>query len=113
MGILTAPQMRVQGASETRNLVVKFTPVLEEDELLSGTPTITETGTSDLTISNKAISTSALTISGSTAIAATAVQCTVTGGTAGKLYDIKIVIGTNGSPAQTFARHILVKFEED
>jgi len=111
MSILTAQQIGVQGAGATRNHAVSFADWLDSGELLSGTPTITEVTTSDLTITNKAISTATLTINGISVATAAAVQMTVAGGTAGTTYVIKILVATDATAAQTLEAYTTLRIE--
>ena len=55
---------------------------------------------------NKAVRTEALTINGATVAIGEAVQFTITGGTAGQLYAVTIVVGTDSTPAQTISRDV-------
>lgn len=96
-------------AGETRNISVRFAGVLDVGEALTGTPTISELDTTDLTISSKAISVAALTITGVSTPIGQAVQCAVSGGTAGNTYDIQIVATTDSTPAQTIYGNIKLK----
>lgn len=96
MGI-SSPEIQQKGAAETRNVSVDFSGRLDAGELLTGTPTITENTTSDLTITNKVVSTDTLTIRGNKIGPGQAVQCRVAGGTAGRLYSLTISVGTTGS----------------
>ena len=90
-------------AGETRAFAVNYTDKLESGELLTGTPTIVEVTTSDLTLANKAVSTGSLTILGDTVATGAAVQWTVAAGSglSGE-YTIRVTVGTDATPAQTF-----------
>lgn len=96
-----APQVHEMTTTETRLVSVGFINKLESGELLTGTPTVAEETTSDLTITNKAVNTSTLTIDGVSHAAGQAVQFLVTGVVAGTLYSIDILCGTDATPAQT------------
>lgn len=89
-------------AGEIRNVAIDYTDSLDSGELLTGTPTVTEVGTSDLTIDNKAVSTGSLTILGNTVATGAAVQfrVTATSGLSG-VYAIRTTVSTDASPAQT------------
>lgn len=97
----TAPQRRTKTVGETRNLAVSFVDVLDASELLTGTPTVVEVTTSDLTITNKAVNNASMVVNGETCLAGQVVTCTVAGGVAGTDYQIRITVGTNASNAQT------------
>lgn len=108
-----AIQTQQKTASEIRNIAVSFTGKLDSGEACTGTPTITEVTTSDLTISNKVVSTAILVINGVSTPIGEAVQCSVTGGTAGTTYEIQIAAGTDSTPAQTMYGTIKLKVLED
>lgn len=99
----TAVQRVQMSAGETRNAAVDYTAKLESGELLTGTPTVAEVTTSDLTISNAAVSTGSLTILGDTVATGAAVQFKVvaTSDLSG-LYTVSVTVGTDATPAQTF-----------
>ncbi len=83
---------------ETRNCAVSFKGMLDSGELLSGTPTVAEITSSDLTLGSKALNTATLTIDDDTSVLASqAVQFTVTGGTADTKYQVLITVGTDDS----------------
>ena len=96
-----ATQIRQKGANETRNVSVSYDDKLESGELLTGTPTITDS-TGDLTLSNKLVSTGAETINGISVSAGAAVLFTCAGGTSSTTYTIRIQVTTDASNAQTF-----------
>lgn len=110
---LVAPQLHEIGIEETRAIAVDFQGKLDDTtspvEKLTGTPTITEVGGTDLTLASKVVSTGALTINGATVGIGEAVQftCAATGATSGKLYSITIVCGTDAS--QTVSGSVRVK----
>ena len=61
-------------AGGTDDVAISFAGKLRGSELLTGTPTVVEVGSSDLTLSNKAISTAVLTILGESTAVGAAVQ---------------------------------------
>lgn len=67
---------------------------LDPGEALSGTPTVTEVDTSDLTISQKTLNSTELTINGNTVAANCAVLFKIAGQKAGTLYHIKYTVNT-------------------
>ena len=101
-----ATQIRQKGSSEIRNVAVSYADKLETSELLTGTPTITEVSSSDLTLSNKIVSTGALTINGVSASAGQAITFTVAAGTSSTVYTIRIQCGTDATNPQTFDDHV-------
>ena len=106
MGQNTAPQRHQIAVGEVRNHAVSFADVLDAGELLTGTPTVAEQTTSDLTISNEAVSTSALTINHNTVPAYEAVQFSVSDQKAATAYKIKITVSTDATPAQTLVKYV-------
>ena len=111
-----APQRNSKTVSEVRNVAVSFSGKLDSGELLTGTPAITEVSASSpqaLTFSNIAISTAILTINDISTPIAEAVQFKVSGGVANTTYTIKIVIGTDSTPAQTLYGSIILKVKAD
>jgi hypothetical protein len=99
------PQVPTISAGETESCAVDFTDRLDSGELLTGTPTVTEVTTADLTLGSKAVNTSALTMFGSTVAVGAAVQFTVSGQQASSLYTLSITVSTDATPARTFARY--------
>lgn len=96
-------------AGETRNISVRFSELLDSGEALTGTPTILEQTTSDLTISSKVVSTAITVINGVSTPIGEAVQCSILGGTAGTTYDIQIVAASDSTPAQSIYGNIRLK----
>lgn len=96
----TAPQRHTKSAGESRAVAVSFKGLLNDGELLTGTPTVVEVTTTDLTLSSKAVNGSSIRVNNDTCVAGQAVQFLVAGGVAGSNYQIKITVGTNASPAQ-------------
>ena len=112
MGANTAPERPTLAVGETRNFAVSFVNILDSGESLTGTPTVAEETTTDLTLSNKAVNTVALTINGKTVAVGKAVQFRASGfKVSGSPYIIKITVGTTASPAQTLVKY--VKFYTD
>lgn len=89
---------------DTRSAKIDYRKDLDSGELLTGTPTVVEQDTSDLTISNVAVSTTTETVKGETVAIGQAVVWTVTGGLeSNSPYLIRVTTSTDASPAQTFA----------
>jgi hypothetical protein len=78
MGIvaLEYPPMAV---GDDRPFAYSFVGTLDDGDTLTGTPTVAEQTTSDLTITNKAVSSTELTINSAAVPAAMAVQFNVSG----------------------------------
>lgn len=94
----TAPEVPTFAPGEVRNGSVSFANWLDSGETLSGTPTVAEVTTTDLTITNKAVSTAALTINDKSVALGQAVQFTFTGQLATRAsYTIQITTVSSGS----------------
>ena len=107
MGTNLAPETPTLAVGEVRNFAVSFVDVLDSGELLTGTPTVAEETTSDLTIANKAVNTAALTVNGQSVAIGQAVQFKVSGQlTTHTPYKIKITVSTTATPAQTLVRWV-------
>ena len=63
---MAANQIRHKHASETRTISVDYTDKLDVGESLTGTPTIAEVTTTDLTISGAQLNSGSLTINNET-----------------------------------------------
>ena len=86
----------------------QFVEHLDSGELLTGTPTIVEVTTSDLTLANKAVSTAQYTDKDGVVVAiGQAVQCSITSATAGT-YTVRITVSTDATVARTFIRDITI-----
>lgn len=111
-----AIQRPTKTASEVRNVAVSFSGKLDDGELLTGTPTVTEVSPSSpqaLSFSNIAVNTAALTINGVTVPIGEAVQFSLSGGVANTAYTIKIAVGTDATPAQTLYGSIDIRVKAD
>lgn len=104
----TAKQRPIMVSGETRNGKVSFVDLLDSGESLTGTPTVVEVTTSELTISNAAVNTAEETINGETVAIGKAVLFKVTDGGSGDLatYTLRITVSTDATPAQTFERYV-------
>lgn len=103
MSAHVAPEVYTIGIGEIRNVAVSFVDTLDVGELLTGTPTVVEVGTSALTLSSKVVNTVTLTINGETVLAGQAVTFNVNAASAvaGTVYYVLITCSTNATPAQT------------
>lgn len=109
----TAPQRHTKSVSELRNVAIDCRGLLDTGELLTGTPTIVEVTTTDLTLSSKAVNGSSLTINGEVCIAGQALTFRVAGGVAGSSYVIRATVGTTSTPAQTLVIAVRLTVEAD
>ena len=111
-----APQRNTKTVLEVRNTAVSFSGKLDDGELLTGTPVVTEIDASSpqaLTFSNVAISTAIKTINDISTPIGEAVQFSVSGGVANAVYVIKIACGTDSTPAQTLYGSITLRVRAD
>ena len=96
----------------TRTLRFSYDEVLETNELLTGTPTVIEVITSDLTIDNITVSASELTIKNEGVAAGRVLVFRASGhGVANAPYTLMIIISTDATPAQTFIRQLIISVE--
>lgn len=96
MGRGTAEQLPYCIVGETRTPGYSFAGKLDSGELLTGTPTVVEQTTSDLTITNKVVNTTALTLNNEEVAIGQAVQFKISGQLlANSPYVIKITCGTD------------------
>lgn len=108
MGAITASQRPPAATGDTRNCACSFAAQLDSGESLTGTPTVVEQTTTDLTIASKAVNTAVLTINGTSVAIGAAVQFKVSGmKTTGSPYTIKVTVSTNATPAQTLVRYFV------
>lgn len=101
--------IRSKRAGETRRVVVNFSGNFLADEILTGTPTVVEVGSSDLTISDVGINALDETVAGRVALVDQAVAFTVAGGTAGTEYRLRITATTNAQYPQTLISDITLR----
>ena len=110
--VQVCPQVQYTSVGSTRMVAVSFALQLDDGELLTGTPTVVEQTTSDLTLGNKAVSTAALTILGETVPIGEAVQFSVSGGTAANSpYLVRVTCGTDATVAQTLSVDVEMVWE--
>lgn len=104
----TAPQRPSASIGSVRNVSISFAEQLCAGELLTGTPTVVEDTSSDLTIISKAISTSAKQINDVTVPTGEAVQCNVSGFANNFPYTLNISCDTDADPPQTLKGRIVI-----
>ncbi|MGB0971914.1 MAG: hypothetical protein ACPGVG_13280 [Mycobacterium sp.] len=107
-GTVEYPECFELGESEKRAPKCSFLGDLPSGVVLTGTPTVTEIGTSDLTVADVQLNTAALTLKGMTHAIGTVVIFTVTGAKAGRMYKIRVRAQTNGSPSENPERIVAV-----
>ena len=105
--VIDCPQIHECSVGSTRIVSVSFSDLLDDGELLTGTPTVTEVTTTDMTLGNKAVSTAALTILGVTVPIGEAVQFTASGGLAANgVYRVTVSCATDAATPQTMIRNV-------
>lgn len=107
------PEIIELKVSEVRNVATSFIGLLDDGELLTGTPTIVEITSTDLTLTNKAVNTSALTINGKTVAVGQAVQFTISTPVANTNYSIRLTAATDSTPAQTLILTVRIRGKAD
>ena len=88
-------------AGEVPNVSVNCTGVLDGAEIITGTPTVLEQETADLTIDNKVTNSSAIVIKGVTVAIGQAIKFRAAGFVAGRSYRVRLTMTTNSTPAAT------------
>jgi len=111
--VLKLDQIQRMSVGDTEMAAIDYQDHLDAGELLTGTPTILEQGSTDLTLGNKVVSTAALTILGSTVSIGQAVQFSVTGSSnsTGKLYEVRVTTVSDSTVARTFVRDLRILFD--
>ena len=110
---IIASEEPVLAVGETNIISVSFADVLNEGELLTGTPAIVEITTSDLTVSNNQINTTALTMGDHIIAIGKAVQFKLIGQVVvSSPYTMKITVLTDSTPPQTKVRGITFTVED-
>jgi hypothetical protein len=109
---ITAQQQRTLSAGSTRIVRLNCTNDLDDGASLTGTPTVTEVTTSDLTIANKAVNSATYSdsVTQGTVAIGKAVICTVAGGTAGSTYTLRITVSTDSTPAETLVYDVQISW---
>lgn len=112
MANIDPPERRTCRVGETRTVAVSYVNLLESGELLTGTPTVAEVTSTDLTISDVVVNTEALTINSKAAAIGQAVQFKVSGQVAATArYTLLVTVSSDASPAQTFVRKLTLLVE--
>ena len=87
---------------DTDVAAVDLTDYLDSGETFTGTPTVVEITTTDLTITNKTVNTAVLTLNGRTVAVGAAIQFKVSGMAANKTYKVQVTGTTTASRTLTF-----------
>ena len=112
--VVYLPQRPIISVGDIEKVSVNFTDHLDSGESLTGTPTVVEVSTTDLTLASKAVNSATYVeaVTGDTVAIGKAVQFTVTGLTvANSPYTIRVTASTNATPARTFVRDLYLSAE--
>ena len=101
---IKAKELPRKSPNDTDAGAVSFALELRSGELLTGTPTAEEQTTSALTLSNVGLNSGTVDIAGQSTLANQAITFSVSGGSSGTLYSIKVTCGTDSSPARSLNR---------
>ena len=102
MPVNLSPQRHTVARGEIVNVAVSMIGLLDAGELLTGTPTVLEVTTTDLTLGSKIVNTASITINSVVNLAGQAVTFTAAPTvTALGSYTVTVTCGTNATPAQT------------
>ena len=104
---ITLQQLPSISEGDTEVGAVSFAETLDTSETLTGTPTVVEVTTSDLTIGDVAVSSAALDILGESVAAAEAITFSVSGQEAGQIYRVRVTATTTSTVARTLVRDAL------
>lgn len=107
--VQTLPQIGRISAGDIETVAIDFRLQLDDGELLTGTPTVAEVTTTDLTIDDETVNTGELVILTETVVAGQAVQFTVSGQVAGSTYRVRITVITDSDPFRRFVRDALIE----
>ena len=94
---VTASDNVIKQPSESILYTFNFTALLSSGETLSSVTSLTEDGTSDLTIGTATVNTAAVTVDGTTIAIGMAVQARISGGTDGEAYRLECICTTSDS----------------
>ena len=111
---IALPQRHTISVGDTEVVSVNYTDHLDDGDLLTGTVTVAEQTTSDLTIANNAVNTATYVEAqtGDTVAIGAAAQFSVSGGTAANSpYTVRVTCSTDATPARTFVRDALITWE--
>jgi len=98
--VYTIPYKRQISEGEERTVTIAVDRDLDAGESLTGTPTVVELLTSDLTFASESINSAATDVEGRTIAIGKAVSFFVQGGVAGTTYSVQVTCSSNSSPVQ-------------
>ena len=111
--VLTIDHTYTISVGDTEVIDVDFTQQLRSGESLTGTPTVVELTTTDLSLGSKAVNSATFenARNGKTVAVGAGVQFSISGGTAANsAYTISVTCSTDGSPARTLVRYLTISF---
>lgn len=108
---ITLPQRPILSVGDVDVASIDFQDYLDAGELLTGTPTVVEITTTDLTLANKTVNTSALIIDGRSVAVGKAVQFKVSGQVAGKTYTVQVTVSTDATIARTKTCYVIFRVQ--
>ena len=107
----TLDQVRTVSVGDVEMAAVDCTPWLDSGELLTGSVTVQEITTDDLTLENASVSTEELTVMDVVVAIGKAIQFKVdaANAVADTVYRVRFEVNTNASPARKIIRDVLFK----
>jgi hypothetical protein len=106
----TLTAAKALSAGSTRLVRLDATDDLDDGASFTGTPTVAEVTTSDLTLDNKIVNTATYSDSqtGRTVAIGKGIQFTAAGGTAGQSHTVRVTCSTDSSPAETLVYDLTI-----
>lgn len=110
---ITLTQRHTLSVGATRLVRINGTNDLDDGASFTGTPTVAEVTTTDLTLDNKAVNTATYSdsVTGETVAIGKGIQFTVAGGTRNYTYRVRVTCSTDSSPAETLVYDVLIDWE--
>ena len=107
---ITVTRMPPISEGDVEIVSISYVGLLDSDEVLTGTPVVTEVTTTDLTLSNKTVSSVALIINAKEVAIGKAVQFKIAGQQSGTVYRVRVSVGT-ATTLRTIVRDVLFPCE--
>jgi len=92
--VITLDEVPELSEGDIEIVSIDFWKILDAGELLTGTPTVAEQTTSDLTITNKAVNTASLEIKNRSVAVGEAVQFKITGQQSDSTYRVRVTVSS-------------------
>ena len=106
---ITLSQIPTVSVGDTEVGFIDLQDQLDAGELLTGTPTVVEQTTSDLTIANVEVTTAAETILNRAVAIGKAIQFRVSGFQSGVTYRLRCTVTTDTTPSRTLVRDVTLE----